>query len=71
MYKEPFLLIWAESSEYREDSAEKRKEFMFNWGKYLINYWNQIDLNIQVLTLCGVVVLALQPLHRVGGLLQG
>lgn len=29
MYNEPFLLMWPESSEYSEDSAEKKnKEYM-------------------------------------------
>lgn len=54
--------MWPESSEYREDSAEKTKEYMIKQGNFLFyNYWNQIDFNVYVLTLCGVMVLALLP----------
>lgn len=31
MYKEPFLLMWPESTEYRDDSAKekKKKKYMY------------------------------------------
>lgn len=66
MYKEPFLLMWPESSEYREDSAESGVNI-----KICILFIRKTSRSPLEFTLCGVVVLALLPQHCVGDLFEG